>query len=145
LPSAFFIHVSQAWCSVWPFVLDREVDDRGGAAEGGGDRPGGEVVGRVGPAERHVEVRVHVDAAGQHVLSGGIDRLVGVNVGERRSDDRDLFVLDQHVSLVLIDRSDNRAVPNQCAHAIARLKPSRSEDSKPQPPAPTPFSVRTSD
>ena len=46
------------------FVLDCEIDERGRAAEGCGDRAGLEVVGAGGTAEGHVEVGVNVDAAG---------------------------------------------------------------------------------
>ena len=55
-------------------VLDREVDERRGAAVGGGDRAGLEVVGGRRAAERHVEVRVDVDAAGHDELARGVDR-----------------------------------------------------------------------
>ena len=47
------------------FVLDGEVDERGGAAEGCGDCTGLEIVGAGGAAEGHVEMRVDVDAAGE--------------------------------------------------------------------------------
>ena len=56
--------------------LDREVDDRGGAAPGGGPGPGLEGVRRERAAERHLHVRVHVDAAGQHVPPGGVEHPV---------------------------------------------------------------------
>jgi hypothetical protein len=49
-------------------VLDREVHDARRAAERRRDRPRLEVVGGRRAAERHVEVRVDVDAAGDHVL-----------------------------------------------------------------------------
>ena len=58
-------------------VLDREVDDRRGAAERRGDGAGFEVVGRGRAAERHVHVGVDVDAAGQHVLALGVDHPIG--------------------------------------------------------------------
>ena len=47
--------------------LDGEIDDGGGAAESRGARAGFEIVGRSGAAERHVEMGVRVDAAGDHV------------------------------------------------------------------------------
>ncbi len=46
------------------FVLNGEIDQRGGAAEGRGARAGLEIVGAGGAAEGHVQMRVHVDAAG---------------------------------------------------------------------------------
>ena len=86
LPSAFFIHVSQRVVQRLAAVLDREVDDRRRAAERGGDRAGLEVVGRRRAAERHVEVRVDVDAAGQHVLARRVDQSVSAGHVERRAD-----------------------------------------------------------
>ena len=47
------------------FVLDGEIDERRGAAEGCGDCAGLEVVGAGGAAEGHVEMGVDVDAAGE--------------------------------------------------------------------------------
>ena len=58
-------------------VLDREVDDRRRPAEGGGDRARLEVVGRRRAAERHVEMRVAVDAAGNDVATGRVDDAIG--------------------------------------------------------------------
>ena len=115
LPSAFFAHVSQRVVQRLAAVLDREVDDRGRAAERRRARAGLEVVGRRRAAERHVEMRVDVDAAGQHVLAGRVDHRVGVHV-ERRADDGDLLVLDEDVAAVLIRRGDDRAVLDQRAH-----------------------------
>ena len=57
----------------------------GRAAVGGGERAGLEVVARRRAAERHVEVRVRVDAAGEDVLAAGVDDPVGAllpDVGE---------------------------------------------------------------
>ena len=64
LPSAFFHQVSSASRMRAAAGLDGEIDDGGGAAEGRGARAGLEIVGGGGAAERHVEMRVHVDAAG---------------------------------------------------------------------------------
>ena len=47
--------------------LDGEIDVHGGAAEGRGLMAGEEVVGGDGAAERHVQVGVDVDAAGDHI------------------------------------------------------------------------------
>ena len=63
LSCAFFIHVSNAWRRRLPFILNREVDQRRRAAESRGDGAGLEIVGRGGSAERHVEMRVHIDSA----------------------------------------------------------------------------------
>src|SRR3989454_4466744 len=60
-------------------------------------------------------MRVDVDAAGQHVLTRRVDRLVGLHV-DRGSNQRDLLVFDQHVTFVLIDRGHDRAALDECAH-----------------------------
>jgi len=59
---------------------------------------------------------MHVDAAGQHVLAACVDRLVRCYV-DRRSDQRNLLVFDQHVTVVLIDRSHDRAAFDECPHS----------------------------
>ena len=74
--------------------LDAEVDVARRAAERGGGLAGGDVVDRDGAAERHVEVGVRIDRAGEHELARGIDHEVGV-LPERRSDPRDPLALDQ--------------------------------------------------
>jgi hypothetical protein len=104
------------------FVLNREVDDGGGAAESGGDGAGFEIVGGGGAAERHVHVRVHVDAAWEHVLAPGVDDLVGRH-GQRRPDGRDFLAIDEHVSGVLIRCGDDRAVFDQDAHFPPTISP----------------------
>jgi hypothetical protein len=67
---------------VLPLVLHREVDDARRPADRGGDRPRLEVVRRHRPFQRRVEVRVRVDATGQHELAARVDD-PRVDVGER--------------------------------------------------------------
>ena len=108
-PSTF----PSAWRSVCAALLDREVDDRRRAAERRGDRAGLEVVGRRRAAERHVEVRVDVDAAGDHVLARRVDRAVGLDRsrGPRRSARSSR--LDEDVAAVEVGRGDDRAALDQ--------------------------------
>ncbi len=98
-------------------VLDREIDDGRGPAERRGGRARLEIVGGRRAAERHVEMRVHVDAAGQDVLAVRVDRLVRGHV-ERCPDQRDLLVFDEDVALVLIDRGDDGAVLDESSHVL---------------------------
>ena len=58
--------------------LDREVDDRGRAAPGRGPGAGLERVRGERAAERHLHVRVRVDAARQHVLGRRVDDPLGL-------------------------------------------------------------------
>ena len=82
-------------------VLHGEVDDRRDAAPRRGAGAGLERVGRLGAAERHLHVGVHVDAARHDVLAGGVDRAVGGDAqrvglpGGEDGDDR--LAVDEHV------------------------------------------------
>ena len=113
-------------------VLNREVHDRRGSAERRRPRARLEVVGRRRTAERHVHVRVHVDAARQDVPPARVDHPVRVDL-ERRADDGDLFVLDQHVTLVLISGRDDRAVLDERLHGLDEIADFRMQiaDSNP--------------
>ena len=102
------------------FVLDGEVDDRRGAAEGRGDGAGLEVVGRGRAAERHVHVGVHVDAAGQDVLALGVDDAIGRH-RQGRADGRDLVAFDEDVADILISRRDDGAVLDENAHVAPTI------------------------
>ena len=73
-----------------PFVLDREIDQRGRAAEGRGNRAGLEIVGAGGAAEGHVQMGVNVDAARDDEQSRSVDHAPGVFGGQLRSDRGDL-------------------------------------------------------
>ena len=84
-----------------PLVLNGEIDHRRGAAERRRNRARFEIVGGGRAAERHVEMRVAVDATGKHELARRIDHAVGRDV-ERDADGRDALVLDEHVADVLV-------------------------------------------
>ena len=59
-----------------PLRLDDEVDVTGRASERRRRLSRFDVVDRHGSAERHVEMRMRIDAAGKHVLPGCVDHLV---------------------------------------------------------------------
>ena len=98
-------------------VLHGEVDDRRDAAPRGGDRPGLERVARLGAAEGHLHVRVHVDAARHDVLAGGVDRRVGGDPQGIRlpwgQDRRDRLAVDQHVGGRAAARADDGAARDE--------------------------------
>ena len=98
-----------------PGRLDTEVDQRRRAAERGRGRAGGEVVAGRRPAEEHLDVRVRVDRAGHHELSGRVDHLVCLDV-ERRAEERDLLALDEDVADVVVGRGDDAASLDQHGH-----------------------------
>ena len=99
-------------------ALDREVDDRGRAAERRGARPGLERVLRERPAERQLHVGVDVDPARDDVAAGRIDRLVGGHPGggEVRPDLRDRLAIDEDVGDGRAVGGDDRAVGDERAH-----------------------------
>src|SRR4029077_3691499 len=79
-----------------PFILDSEVDEGGGAPEGGGNRAGLEIVGAGGAAEGHVQVGVNVDAAGDHEKSCGVDDAASVFDGELGGQRGNLVAVDSN-------------------------------------------------
>ena len=95
--------------------LQGEVDDGGGSAYGCGDGAGAVIVGRYGAAEGHIQMGVHVDAAGHHQQAGGIDHGVagGGNVG---ADLLDRLAVAEDVGLALAVRVDDGAILDQGGH-----------------------------
>jgi hypothetical protein len=92
------------------FVLDGEVDERGGAAKSGGDGAGLEIVGAGGAAKGHVEMGVDVDAAGDHQAAGGVDNARGIVRGKLGGDGGDFVAVDADVGEACIGCRDHRAV-----------------------------------
>ena len=76
--------------------LQGKVDHRCGAADGRGARAPLVVVRAHRPAEGHVEVGMHIDAAGKHQHSRGIDDCVAGRIDCRR-DPRNRLALNQHI------------------------------------------------
>src|SRR4029078_4941268 len=66
-------------------------------------------------AERHVEVRVRVDTARQHVLAGRVYRPVGGDV-ELGADECDPLALDEDVGDVVVGGGDDTPSANQDRH-----------------------------
>ncbi len=104
-------------------VLDREVHDGRRAAVRGGDRAALEVVGRRRAAERHVEMRVRVDAARDHELARGVeDAGVESGRGAGGEDRGDRRALDEHVAPVVVDGGDDApALDEKTAHNATSL------------------------
>ncbi len=90
--------------------LDGEIDDAGGAAEGRGAGAGFEIVGAGGAAERHVEVGVAIDAAGEDVHAGGVDDFGGAVFRDARADFLDEFAFDEDVGGDCVGGGDDGAV-----------------------------------
>ena len=114
-------------------LLHREVDDRGGAAPGGGAGSRLERVRREGSAEGQLHVRVRVDPAGDDVLSGGIDDRVDgtgqVRAEEhrsRREDGDDPLAVDEHVGFAPAGRRDHGPARDECGCHVAVSLCSRS-------------------
>ncbi len=84
------------------FVLDGEVDQRGGSAEGGGASAGFKIVGAGGSAEGHVKVSVDVDSAGENILASSVNYLGGVRARQVLADGGNFAFIDgdiRHVSV----------------------------------------------
>lgn len=96
------------------FVLNGEIDQRGRTAKGRRARPGLEIVRAGRAAERHVQVRVHVDAAGDDDAARGVNEFCGVLNGETLGDGGNLSARDADVRRVCIRSGDDRAAANDC-------------------------------
>src|SRR5205807_5429404 len=94
------------------FVLDGEIDQRGGAAESSGDGASLEIVGAGSAAEGHVEMRVDVDAAGNDEAAGGFSDVLSIFCGKLSGDGSNLVARDAHVGEGRVCGSHDRAVAN---------------------------------
>ena len=97
--------------------LDAEVHVARRSPAGGRALTRLEVVDRDGAAERHVEMRVRVDAARQDVLAGGVDRPVGRDV-EIGADERDPLALYEDVRDELVGGGDDAPSTDQDRHRL---------------------------
>ena len=79
-------------------VLNGEIDQRGRAAEGRGARAGLKIVGAGGAAKRHVQVRVHVDAAGNDDAARRVEQFRGVLDGQFLANGGNLPAADADVA-----------------------------------------------
>ncbi len=95
--------------------LKGEVDDGGGSADGCGDGAGAVIVSGDGAAEGHVEMGVHVDAAGHNEQTRGIDDGVAVG-GDVGGDLLDGLAVKEDVGFVLSVGVDDGAVLDQGGH-----------------------------
>ena len=105
-------------------ALDGEVHDGRGAAEGGRPRAGFKVVAGRGAAERHVQMRVSVNAPRENVHPRGVDDARVGTARHIRPHLADPLALNQHVGLAGFLRGHNDAVLNQSVHfpACCRAK-----------------------
>ena len=117
LPSAFFIHVSHAWCSVWPrYWMAKSMIDvvpPKAAAIVPDSKSSADVV----PPNGMSRCVCDVEPARNDVPARGVDDLVGGDV-ERRADDDDRLVFDEHVAAIEVGRGDDGAVADECAHGM---------------------------
>src|SRR5688572_2072917 len=97
--------------------LHAEVDERRRPPERGGDGARREVVARRRATEEHLDVSVWVDRAGEHVLPGGVDHLVGGDV-ERLADQGDRLALGEDVADVVVRGRDDATALDQYGHGL---------------------------
>src|SRR5438128_1448713 len=97
LRSAFF-NDGQKIATFW---LNRKVDVRGRAAEGGRNGTRIEVVSRGGACKRRVEVDVRIDQSRQNIFSLRIDSAPGLRHRRRRADRSDFSAIHGNVVIKL--------------------------------------------
>ena len=109
-----FVPVREAVFDALAGALHREVDDRGGAAPGGGGRAGLERVACRRATERQLHVGVGVDAARDHILAGrvdhGVDRVLQVAAEQHRSGCEhrdDALTVDEHIRFTAASGRDD--------------------------------------
>jgi hypothetical protein len=100
--------------------LDDEVDVAGRPAGRGRGLSRLDVVDRDRAPEGHVEVRVRVDAAREHVLPGRVDDAVGLDV-ERLADQGDPLAFDIDVGDVVVGSGDDSAAFDENGHGPSPL------------------------
>lgn len=108
-------------------ALHGEVDDRGGAAPGGGAGAGLEGVGGEGAAERQLHVGVRVHTARDDVLAGGVDGPFGGEGlgggGAGGGEGRDAAVLHEDVCVGFVGGGDDQAAADHGAGTHVRVAP----------------------
>ncbi|CAB4886287.1 unannotated protein [freshwater metagenome] len=100
--------------------LHGHVTDGGDPAPGRCARAGLEGVGRLGAAERQLEVGVNIHTAGDHVLAGCVDDTVAVSgSGSWQVHRDDNLAVDEHVLRDLAGRADDGAVLDDDSHVVS--------------------------
>ena len=122
--------------------LDAEVDVARRPAERRRRLPRGDVVDRGRPAERHVEMRVRVDAPRQDVLARRVDDAIRIDV-ERLAEHRDALAVDVDVADVVVGGRDDPPALDQCRHVILTSVCRESSGPDRQEPARSPRLVAT--
>ncbi len=95
--------------------LRRVVDDGRRPAARGGHRAGGEVVSGADVAERHIEVRVNIDAARQQQAARRVDHAVD-GLGEAGADRGNALAIHQDVGALLSVGVDDGSVAQEGTH-----------------------------
>ena len=104
------------------FILNGKIDQRSGATESSGPGTRFKVVRTGGASEGHVEVRVDVDAPGQHEFAGGIQQLRSILSRKILTDRPDPSIRNGNIGLVRIGRGHDGTVSNDRieAHRVLR-------------------------
>ena len=106
-----------------PFVLDRKIDQRGGAAESCRDRATLEIVCAGSSAKRHIEVGMHVNAAGDDEVIRGVDHAASILDGQPCTDCRDFVTRDADIRDGCVGGGHYRAVPDNGVKTHLRPRP----------------------
>src|SRR5258707_36328 len=109
------------------FVLDRKIDQRCCPAESRCTRASLEVIRARGPAEWHVEVSMHVDSAGEHILTGRIDYFPRVLARKALADGGDFSLVDRDVAGVSVRCGGYEAIHDDSVKAHGCVSPPRAQ------------------
>ncbi len=94
------------------FVLDGKVDQRCGAAESGGAGAGLKVVGAGGAPERHIQMGVDIDSAGEYVFVRGIDQAFGIFARQASTQGNHAVACNGDIGQIGVGCGNHRAVCN---------------------------------
>ena len=92
------------------FELNGKIDQRSGAAISSRDGARLKIIGALGAAERHIEMRVNVDPAGEHEVTGGFEDAASVFDGKLSADGGNFVTVDSDVRDARIRRRHDCAV-----------------------------------
>jgi hypothetical protein len=135
MPVGFLAPDTEGFVQRLSLGLGGEVDNGSGAAECRSDGAGGKIVARTCIAERHIEVRVDVDAAGNNEFPRSVDGAVGIEM-QIGFDAGDSLSVDEQVGDHVSVGGNDPAVSDKRSHSVSfreekvRNSWARSEKSK---------------
>jgi len=109
------------------FVLNGKIDKARGAPEGRGARSSFEIIRAGGASERHIEVGMHVDAAGKNKSSRSVDNRARIFARQAVPEGVDLAFCDGDIAGECVGRGDHTSVCDDGVEAHDAFPPGRRE------------------